>query len=346
MVSHLPVLGHREFYPALMILCLSMAALSQKALPLTLYHTTNMPRIDSHSLSNVSSISAYEVPNPFGMLCCLFAPLFSFCFRSRVVQAGALEVVGCILEAWLAGRGWGVGGAIGPPGASSSTTGSYRESTHSSSGSRRRRRDRGGGDRIERDQTRTERPAALDDVNIRPPREPEEMTPTSTVTPATVRNYVGAALAARTYAEQVQALARTRSGTIVLSNVEATPTTTSHPALLPRPTTAPTDTGSSINTTTPEASETEDDSDHVNMLAETPPRALNESEDVDMSRSPSPSPLFRTGRGVGNPLDRLPAAAGEGPTTGTDVEIAGMGAMLGLGGIAMEPAFGLGIGEY
>lgn len=41
--------------------------------------------------------------------------------RSRVVQAGTLEVVGCILEAWLAGKGFAVG-----PGATAS--GQPRES--------------------------------------------------------------------------------------------------------------------------------------------------------------------------------------------------------------------------
>jgi hypothetical protein len=41
--------------------------------------------------------------------------------RSRVVQAGALDVVGCVLEAWLASKGF----AIGP---SSSATGMPRES--------------------------------------------------------------------------------------------------------------------------------------------------------------------------------------------------------------------------
>ncbi|KAF9048966.1 hypothetical protein BJ165DRAFT_1343277 [Panaeolus papilionaceus] len=41
--------------------------------------------------------------------------------RSRVVQAGTLEVVGCILEAWLAGKGF----AVGP---SSSASGMPRES--------------------------------------------------------------------------------------------------------------------------------------------------------------------------------------------------------------------------
>lgn len=41
--------------------------------------------------------------------------------RSRVVQAGALDVVGCVLEAWLANKGF----AIGP---SSSATGIPRES--------------------------------------------------------------------------------------------------------------------------------------------------------------------------------------------------------------------------
>ncbi|KAG6839603.1 hypothetical protein C0991_001008 [Blastosporella zonata] len=40
--------------------------------------------------------------------------------RSRVVQAGTLEVVGCILEAWLANKGF----AVGP---SSSATGMPRE---------------------------------------------------------------------------------------------------------------------------------------------------------------------------------------------------------------------------
>jgi hypothetical protein len=40
--------------------------------------------------------------------------------RSRVVQAGTLDVVGCILEAWLAGRGF----AVGP---STSATGLPRE---------------------------------------------------------------------------------------------------------------------------------------------------------------------------------------------------------------------------
>jgi hypothetical protein len=40
--------------------------------------------------------------------------------RSRVVQAGTLDVVGCILEAWLAGKGF----AVGP---SSSATGMPRE---------------------------------------------------------------------------------------------------------------------------------------------------------------------------------------------------------------------------
>ncbi|KAH0833394.1 hypothetical protein J3R83DRAFT_12499 [Lanmaoa asiatica] len=41
--------------------------------------------------------------------------------RSRVVQAGTLDVVGCILEAWLANKGF----AVGP---SSSATGLPRES--------------------------------------------------------------------------------------------------------------------------------------------------------------------------------------------------------------------------
>jgi len=41
--------------------------------------------------------------------------------RSRIVQAGALEVVGCILEAWLAHKGF----AIGP---SQSASGLPRES--------------------------------------------------------------------------------------------------------------------------------------------------------------------------------------------------------------------------
>jgi hypothetical protein len=40
--------------------------------------------------------------------------------RSRVVQAGTLDVVGCILEAWLANKGF----AVGP---SSSATGMPRE---------------------------------------------------------------------------------------------------------------------------------------------------------------------------------------------------------------------------
>lgn len=33
--------------------------------------------------------------------------------RSRVVQAGTLEVVGCILEAWLASKGFAVGPSAG-----------------------------------------------------------------------------------------------------------------------------------------------------------------------------------------------------------------------------------------
>ncbi|KAJ7278531.1 hypothetical protein C8J57DRAFT_1577242 [Mycena rebaudengoi] len=41
--------------------------------------------------------------------------------RSRVVQVGTLDVVGCILEAWLAGRGF----VVGP---STSATGLPRES--------------------------------------------------------------------------------------------------------------------------------------------------------------------------------------------------------------------------
>lgn len=36
--------------------------------------------------------------------------------RSRVVQAGTLDVVGCILEAWLAGRGFAVGPSVGANG--------------------------------------------------------------------------------------------------------------------------------------------------------------------------------------------------------------------------------------
>ena len=36
--------------------------------------------------------------------------------RSRVVQAGTLDVVGCILEAWLAGRGFAVGPSVSAPG--------------------------------------------------------------------------------------------------------------------------------------------------------------------------------------------------------------------------------------
>lgn len=41
--------------------------------------------------------------------------------RGRVVQAGTLDVVGCILEAWLANKGF----AVGP---STSATGMPRES--------------------------------------------------------------------------------------------------------------------------------------------------------------------------------------------------------------------------
>lgn len=41
--------------------------------------------------------------------------------RSRVVQAGTLDVVGCVLEAWLASKGF----AVGP---SSSASGIPRES--------------------------------------------------------------------------------------------------------------------------------------------------------------------------------------------------------------------------
>ena len=36
--------------------------------------------------------------------------------RGRVVQAGTLEVVGCILEAWLAGKGFAVGPSTTPGG--------------------------------------------------------------------------------------------------------------------------------------------------------------------------------------------------------------------------------------
>lgn len=36
--------------------------------------------------------------------------------RSRVVQAGTLDVVGCILEAWLAGRGFAVGPSVSASG--------------------------------------------------------------------------------------------------------------------------------------------------------------------------------------------------------------------------------------
>ncbi|KZP15046.1 hypothetical protein FIBSPDRAFT_959179 [Athelia psychrophila] len=51
--------------------------------------------------------------------------------RSRVVQAGTLEVVGCVLEAWLAGKGF----AVGP---SSSATGLPRETREQRMERRRR----------------------------------------------------------------------------------------------------------------------------------------------------------------------------------------------------------------
>lgn len=51
--------------------------------------------------------------------------------RSRVVQAGTLEVVGCVLEAWLAGKGF----AVGP---SSSATGMPRETREQRMERRRR----------------------------------------------------------------------------------------------------------------------------------------------------------------------------------------------------------------
>ena len=36
--------------------------------------------------------------------------------RSRVVQAGTLDVVGCVLEAWLASKGFAVGPSAGASG--------------------------------------------------------------------------------------------------------------------------------------------------------------------------------------------------------------------------------------
>ncbi|KAJ6454581.1 hypothetical protein C8R45DRAFT_846300 [Mycena sanguinolenta] len=61
--------------------------------------------------------------------------------RSRVVQAGTLDVVGCILEAWLAGRGF----AVGP---STSATGLPRE-TREARAARRAAAAAGGRGRID-----------------------------------------------------------------------------------------------------------------------------------------------------------------------------------------------------
>ncbi|KAK7046818.1 hypothetical protein R3P38DRAFT_84348 [Favolaschia claudopus] len=88
--------------------------------------------------------------------------------RSRVVQAGTLDVVGCILEAWLAGRGF----AVGP---STSATGLPRETREARAARRAAAAGRGRIDAMETlvsdsSTTSPQRILAIDTSNIIPPR--------------------------------------------------------------------------------------------------------------------------------------------------------------------------------
>ncbi|KAK7059595.1 DNA helicase [Favolaschia claudopus] len=88
--------------------------------------------------------------------------------RSRVVQAGTLDVVGCILEAWLAGRGF----AVGP---STSATGLPRETREARAARRAAAAGRGRIDAMETfvsesSTTSPQRMLAIDTSNIIPPR--------------------------------------------------------------------------------------------------------------------------------------------------------------------------------
>ncbi|KAI0031123.1 hypothetical protein K488DRAFT_35573, partial [Vararia minispora EC-137] len=195
--------------------------------------------------------------------------------RSRVVQAGALEVVGCILEGWLVSRGF----SLGPTGAASSLPRESREQRavrKQQLADQRTREQAAELTRALEGQQQQQRLQLSDSLNPTSPSPANDTDPDTSTDASTTQTPDGS----NTPTGTVEIPGRDRSGTIIGRPVWDSSTTTIRRAHRARERDEPPSASTSRDTSRPET-ETEDDAD-VDM-----------DRDVIRVSDTSPEPMLR-----------------------------------------------------